>query len=352
MDPRRWSELNTPVSTVAPSAGLPTKTPRQTSGPREETEPAAGRSSREPARESAPVRRRETNPRGFRFRVNSQLVHLNVRVTGDRNEPVGGLNQADFEIFEDGHPQPIAYFQPQTAPINLLLLLDLSGSTKTKMKVIRRAAIRFVQSLSPDDRVAVAAFTSDFMIISPFTTDRKLLQKRIDDIDNEGGGTAFYDAMWYALEEMEDIQGTRKAMVVMSDGVDNVLQSGRYTTEHEFEELLKLVGTTDVTLFHIYLDTEYEQVVKERNISSRAYRVAREQIGRLAEKSGGPMFQADKVEDLEEVYALVAGELRMMYSLGYYAPPTKGHGREWRRVEVRLKDSGRKVHTRPGYYSE
>ncbi|MBN2431364.1 MAG: VWA domain-containing protein [Acidobacteria bacterium] len=342
MDPRQQTSLQTKA---APAAETHVTTP-----PPSVAEPP--RRSGDPAPDPPSQARAGPNPRGFRFAVRSRLVHLNVRVCDETGWTTVGLTRDDFEVFEEGERQVIAYFEPQSAPINLLLLLDLSGSTKTKMNVIRRAAIRFIESLSPADRVAVGAFTSEFAIISPFTADRNLLRRRLEDVENRGGGTAFYDSMWRALAELEKIEGARQAMVVMSDGVDNVLQSGRYTTEHEFEDLLERAGTTDITLFHIYLDTEYEQVVKERNISSRAYRIARKQIGQLAERSGGEMFRADNVEDLDAVYEQVAAELRMMYSLGYYAPSDRRPGRDWRRVEVRLKRNGCRALTRPGYFHE
>ena len=290
---------------------------------------------------------------GFRLRVESRLVNLNVRVTDAAGAAVSGLTREDFTVFEDDAEQPIAHFQPQTAPLNLFLLLDLSGSTKEKTDVIKQAAVRFIESLDPADRVAVAAFTSRFMRVSGFTSDRLVLRERIKRIRNTGGGTAFYDAVWYSLDELEEVEGGRQMLVIMSDGVDNVLQSpDDYTTKHDFESLAARAAGGQATLFPIYLDTEYEQVVEKRNISSNAYITSRRQLAQLADGTGGTLFRADRVEDLAGVYGKVLAELRTLYSLSYYAPPASGSVRQWRAVRVKLVKPDAIASTRPGYYSQ
>ena len=290
---------------------------------------------------------------GFRLRVESRLVNLNVRVTDGTGSAVSGLVREDFTVFENDVEQPIAHFQPQTAPLNLFLLLDLSGSTKEKMDVIKQAAVRFIESLDPADRVAVAAFTSRFMRVSEFTNDRRVLRDRIKHIRNTGGGTAFYDAAWYSLDELEEVEGGRQVLVIMSDGVDNVLQQpDNYTTVHDFESVLARASSSQATLFPIYLDTEYEQVVEKRNVSSVVYKTARRQLDQLAEGSGGTLFRADRVEDLEGVYRKVVAELRTLYSLSYYAPPGTGAGRQWRAVRVKVARPEAVASTRPGYFNQ
>ena len=285
--------------------------------------------------------------------MESRLVNLNVRVTDGTGSAVSGLVREDFTVYENDVEQPIAHFQPQTAPLNLFLLLDLSGSTKEKTDVIKQAAIRFIESLDPADRVAVAAFTSRFMRVSEFTNDRRALRERVKHIRNTGGGTAFYDAAWYSLDELEEVEGGRQVLVIMSDGVDNVLQApDNYTTKHDFESLLARASSSQATLFPIYLDTEYEQVVEKRNISSIAYKTARRQLAQLAEGSGGTLFRADRVEDLEGVYRKVVAELRTLYSLSYYAPPAAGGGRQWRAVRVKVARPEASASTRPGYYTQ
>ena len=290
---------------------------------------------------------------GYRIGVSTRLVTLNVQAADATGAAVTDLVREDFRVLDNGAEQPIVYFEPQTAPLNLLLLLDLSGSTKDKTKVIKQAAARFVDMLNPADRVAVAAFTSRYMLISPFTENRRLIRQRIDAIKNRGGGTAFYEAMWYALDEMAEARGRRNIIVVMSDGVDNVLQRpDDYTSKWSYEEMRDRVAAADVTVFPVYIDTEYEQVVKEGNVSSVVYRTARRQIAGLADSTGGRMFPVQRFEDLEAVYRTVAAELRNLYSLSYYAPAKSGAGREWHAVGVEVTRPGVQVKTRPGYFLE
>jgi len=290
-------------------------------------------------------------PPGFRLKVDTRLVSLNVKVDNEAGASLAGLCLEDFRVLDNGAEQSVVYFEPQAAPLNLLLLLDLSGSTKDKTNLIKRAAARFVEMLNPADRVAVAAFTSRYMQVSGFTENRLLLRQRIDKIKNRGGGTAFYEAMWYAQDEFADTPGRRNIIVVMSDGVDNVLQfPDQYHSKWSFEEMLGRVSGADITVFPVYLDTEYEQVVEEGNTSSITYRTARKQIASLAEGSGGTMFTVRRFEDLEGVYRLVASELRNLYTLSYYAPAKSGGGREWHEVKVEIKQAGARARTRPGYY--
>lgn len=341
-DPARAARQTDASAGGAPAAPVPRPAAADVSPAARET-PSAASSSGQAAAGSG----------GYRLSVNTRLVTLNVQAVDAAGAAVTDLVRENFRVLDNGAEQPIVYFEPQTAPLNLLLLLDLSGSTKEKTKVIKGAAARFVEMLNPADRVAVAAFTSRYMLVSGFSENRRLIRQRIDDIKNRGGGTAFYEAMWYALDEMAESKARRNIIVVMSDGVDNVLQRpDDYTSKWSYEEMRDRVAAADVTVFPVYIDTEYEQVVKEGNVSSVVYRTARRQIAGLAESTGGRMFPVQRFEDLEAVYRTVAAELRNLYSLSYYAPAKSGAGREWHAVGVEVARPGVQVKTRPGYFLE
>src|SRR4030095_9266652 len=130
------------------------------------------------------------------IKLHARLVNLNVKVSDQTGRPVPRLQPENVIVLEDNIPQEVTYFQPVAAPVNLLLLLDLSGSIGSKLHVMKKAAKRFVDSLGRDDRVAVATFTTRFQAVSNFTTDRDKLKKSIDLIENPGGDTALYDAAW------------------------------------------------------------------------------------------------------------------------------------------------------------
>lgn len=110
------------------------------------------------------------------IRLNARLVNLNIKVADAAGRPVPQLNVADFVVLEDNVPQEVTYFEPVAAPVNLLLLLDLSGSIGGKLQAIKKAAKKFVDALGRDDRVAVATFTTRFQAVSDFTTDRNTLK--------------------------------------------------------------------------------------------------------------------------------------------------------------------------------
>ena len=285
-------------------------------------------------------------------RIDTHLIHLNVRVADPSGKLLPDLKPEDFRVLENGVRQEIAHFEPVTAPVNLVLLLDLSGSTKDRMKVMKKAARKFIDYLSPDTRIAIAAFTRKFMVISNLTGDRKLLKDRLDDVRNFHSGTAFYDSMWAALDLFQEAGVKRKAVVVLTDGVDNSLSHDDYEPRHPFDDLLARVTQEDVTIYPIYFDTEYEAVVKRRGSDTHeAYVTARRQLQKVSDSSGGTLFKAERAEDLEGVYQRVASELQTLYSISYY-PSDKDYDGRWRAVSVQVTHAQAQVRTRPGYYAK
>ncbi|MGA9773837.1 MAG: VWA domain-containing protein [Blastocatellia bacterium] len=287
-------------------------------------------------------------------KLSTRLVSLNVKVTDNMGKPLPMLNKTDFQLLEESVPQDISHFEPVTTPLNIVLLLDLSGSTDGKIKIMKKAAKRFVDSLNLNDNIAVAAFTRRFMVISNFTTDRKLLKDRIDDIKNRHSGTAYYDAMWATLNLLDEVKATRKAVVVMTDGVDNSLDhpdDRDYDPKHSYQELMERIVEADATIYPIYLDTEYEIVVKRNDGNHDAYVTARKQLAELAEQTGAVMFKADRAEDLESVYQQVAAELHSLYSIAY-TPKSLSKDGQWRRISITVNRDGAKARTRRGYFAK
>jgi von Willebrand factor type A domain len=164
------------------------------------------------------------------IRIESDLVDLKVSVLGVNPTTTAPLlGQKDFQVLEDGSPQEISFFAAADAPFDLVLLLDVSGSTAKKLKMIRRSAKRFVDAARPVDRIAVVTFTDQSWVYSGFSLDRKQLKKDIDDIDDAYGGTNFWDSLNFVLRHMlAKNNGLRRgAVVVMTDGVDNALPDVR-----------------------------------------------------------------------------------------------------------------------------
>jgi VWFA-related protein len=291
---------------------------------------------------------------GEMLKLEARLVSVNVKVTDANGKTLPALRKEDFVVYEDGVSQDLFHFEQVSAPLNIVLLLDLSGSTSHKMKIIKKAAQKFVDSLKPDDNIAVAAFTRRFFVISNFTTNHKLLNDRIDDIKNRHSGTAYYDAMWAAMNLLDEAGGTRKAVVVMTDGVDNSLDhpdDSDYTPKHGFEELLARVEEADATIYPIYFDTEYETIGRQGRSGHDAYATARKQLEKLADQTGAALFKAERAEDLEGVYKQVAAELHSLYSIAY-TPRTLRKDGQWRKIGVEINFPGARVRTRRGYFAK
>ena len=287
------------------------------------------------------------------IKLEARLVNVLVKVTDAGGKTLPLLKKDDFVIFEDNVQQDISYFEPVTAPLHLVLLLDLSGSTEKKMKVLKKAAQKFVDSLKPTDTIAVAGFTRRFFVISNFTTDHKLLKDRIDDIKNRHSGTAYYDAMWSTLDLLEEARATRKAIVVLTDGVDNSLDHPNdedLASKHSFSELLERVEEADATIYPIYLDTEYETIGRGGRSGHDAYVTARKQLEALADQTGAVMFKAERAEDLEGVYQQVAAELHSLYSLAY-APKSLTRDGAWKKIGVSVNLPGARLRAKRGYYA-
>jgi VWFA-related protein len=289
------------------------------------------------------------------LRVDSDLVDLKISVVSlNPLNRVAELQQKDFLVLEDGLPQQISFFAAAAAPFDLVLLLDLSGSTADKLKLIRKSAKRFVDATRPLDRVAIVTFTDAPYLVSPLTWDRERLKSSIDDIEKPHGGTNFWDSLRYVLETLlSSPQASRRsAIVLMTDGVDNALPDvygeGSRTN---FAELLNIVRQSNAILFPIYLDTENEEVRRHRTPRS-AYPVARDQLAQLAEACGTTVYRANRLKDLDAVYEQVIRDLGTVYSIGYRPANTLRDGK-WRNVTVQLLDYHEvSARTKRGYFAK
>ena len=288
------------------------------------------------------------------IRVEADLVDLKVSVVSlNPQNPTPELQQRDFLVIEDGKPQDISFFAAADAPFDLVLLLDLSGSTRNKLKLLRKSAKRFVDETRPMDRVSVVTFTDVAQVICPLTHDRRLLKDSIDDIDSPVGGTRFWDSLRYIIAILNASKNSlrRSAVVAMTDGVDNALPDvpgpGSQTS---FEDLMRLVRVEETIVFPIYLDTEKEEL-RRHSTPRLAYAMAREQLAQLAEASGTRFYRANELKDLDDVYKQVIGDLGRIYSIGYRPSNTLRDGK-WRSVSIQIQEHRDViVRTKQGYYS-
>lgn len=285
-------------------------------------------------------------------KIDTDLVNLSVSVFNNKTRAPTALEQKDFAILDNGARQEISFFASNESPFDLVLLLDLSGSTAKKIELIRKSAERFVEATRPEDRIAVVTFTAEVQTVAKLTSDRDQLRQSIDGIEKPVGGTNFWDAMMFVLDHIaiqSRVEHRRSAVVVMTDGVDNALPGvygdGSKTT---FDELLEHVRRLDSIVVPVYLDTEKE--ANARSTPPGAYSIAREQLQQLAAESGHTMYRAAKLKDLDKVYATVVRDLGTVYSIGY-RPANRLREGAWHTVTLLLIDHpDLAVRTKPGYY--
>ena len=292
------------------------------------------------------------------IRVDTNLVNLNVSVFSNKLKSyVGTLEKSDFKVFENGREEAISYFGTTDVPFDLVLLIDLSGSTAGKRDLIRKTTQRFISAARPADRLAIVTFTDMTKIVCEFTTDRAKLMESANRIEG-GGGTHFWDALNYTLDQVvgKKTPDRRRAIVIMSDGVENSLSyggwflGGSYGSDISFADLLEAVRKNDEIIIPIYLDTESE-LHYSSTFSKRMYQNARNTLALLAQESGGFYYRARKIEDLNGVYDQVINDLGKVYSLGYKPTNEKRDG-SWRRVEIQLTNRpDLTARSRPGYYA-
>ena len=337
-------------------------------GPDVKSKPVLGRES---ATDSTPDSGISESPERARERIDpdairleARLINLNVKATDRNGRSLSTLNKEDFRIQEDGVEQQIFYFEPVSAPINVVLLLDLSGSTRDNREVMIKTAKNFIDSLGAQDRIAIAAFTRKFILASDFTADKKELKKSVEKMKKISGGTAFYDGMWTTLDLLRRVKDSRKAIVVLTDGVDeSLLDSGHERSDHSFEELLARVSEEDATIYPIYLNREEAELTSELKDPSTTERrrerierrlkpnlTAHRQIEQLAEESAGSVFVVAGENELDGIYQRVAAELRLIYSLAY-SSTNASHDGKFRKINVAVQQEGAVVRTRHGYVS-
>ena len=254
-------------------------------------------------------------------RVESDLVTVNISVV-DRASGRGmtGLAASDFHIYEDSVEQRVEHFESAEGPFDLLLLLDLSGSTARVTDTIRAAARRFVDSTRARDRVAIVAFAGETQLVSPLTADRDRLHTAIERISRPEGDTRLYDAVGYALDYMTRSQdpSRRRAVIVLSDGLDSTLPNvtGRGSTL-SYEELRSRAQEFDGILYSVWTNTEFYEAFSPQDIQPETYDLAHDRMKELSDAGGGAFYEVERLEDLAGAYERVVADLGTVYSLSY-----------------------------------
>ncbi len=290
---------------------------------------------------------RNSSPFDVRTSAGASLARVQARVTDRTGRAVTGLTAKDFTVTEGGVERAVRDVQPTTAPFNLVLLLDVSGSLEERIDFIRKAALAFLNTAGPQDRIAIVSFRDDVQLVSEFTNDRGVLTERIKDIQ-AGGATSLYDALGYSLVHvLRPLRGERTGVVVLSDGDDNrsflsfpVIVDAVYETGAIIYPLYVpsgLIPSSSAPAASATLDPTRTRFLE---LTSRA----EEEGARLAEVSGGKYYPITRLEQLQRAYDDVAAQLRTAYTITY---ETGADARPESRVRVKVSHEGASVRLSP-----
>lgn len=300
------------------------------------------------------------------IKVDSSIVRLNVGVVDAKGQPITSLRREDFSVYEDDVKQPISNFQPTVAPFSVVMILDMSGSTLGFRETIRQSAFRFIDALAPEDRVAVIEFYDKVNLRNDFTTNRKVIGNSII-AANGRGKTQLYKALEMALQKLSTEGKRRKAIIVLTDGVDtalrdkdrdalnNITEITSATLKPETNETLnKVLNQADaqgVTIYPLALPTgDPSKLADPTPIQIAMYQAARERLKILANRSGGTLNTINRLEEMGKLYAAVAADLRALYTVEYQ-PANNNKDGKWRKIKIEVNNPELIAKTREGYFA-
>ncbi len=276
-------------------------------------------------------------PNGL-IRTNVDLVLVPVSITDGLNRPVVGLDQENFQLFENKKPQQIKNFSSEDTPVSVGILVDTSGSMSYKLDRAREAVNQFCEEANPQDEFFMITFADEPRLITDFTNRSADIAHDLLTLRSKGQ-TSLIDALYLALKKMRSARYDRKALLIISDGGDN---HSRYT-EHEIKSAIR---ESDVTVYSVG--------TYERWVSTQEELLGPELLRSFAESTGGLAFSLSNVSEMPAVTRSIGTRLRHQYVLAY-EPHTAPHDGKWHKISVKLrlpkKFAFLRVSARPGYYA-
>ena len=291
--------------------------------------------------EGAKVTVRQEPIRPAPIQVDVNLVVVNVTVTDPYDRIVTGLDQGNFQVFDEKVEQQIVTFSTEDAPISVGLIFDSSGSMGDKIQKSKEAALQFFKTSNPQDEFMLINFNERPNLISGFTAKYEDIQDRLLFVKSSGK-TALLDAIYLGLSEAKKATTSRKALLVISDGGDN---HSRYTEN----DVKRAVREADLQIYAV-------GIFEPMSARTRTPEEARgpSLLADLAEVSGGRMFSVEDVNELPDIAEKISIELRNQYVIGYKPSNLVRDGR-WRRIRVKLNPPKGlpplQVYARTGYYA-
>jgi Ca-activated chloride channel family protein len=275
---------------------------------------------------------------GYVLHTDVEEVVLNVTVL-DGTHLVQDLKKENFKIFEDGVPQKILSFQHTDLPVSIALVVDNSGSMSTKRPSVNKSALDLIAASNPQDETFVVNFSDEAYIDQEFTSDVAKLRNGLSHTESRGG-TALYDAVIGSADELaSDAKHPKQVLILITDGEDNASEQNLEQTIGRVQELS---GPVIYSIGLLFGDAMSKSEVKH----------ARSALEMLSTETGGVAFFPKSMEQVDEIAAQVARDIRNQYTIGYHSTrPTSEPG--FRRVEVAVEGKGTgklSARTRTGYF--
>jgi len=265
------------------------------------------------------------------FKSGTSIVALLSTVTDGQGRLIPNLERDEFTILDNGKPQEITFFQNETQPFTVVVMLDFSASMTANLDLLKAATEQFVLRMLPDDKGQVGAFSDKIEFSGSFTSDRDDLIGALKDLQF-GNPTRLYDAIDASIDMLDDVSG-RKIVVVFTDGDDTASRRG-------MNDVLQKARLKEVMIYAIGLESEFFNGARmQRTRPDRGLR-------KLADETGGGYFELKKTDALGPTFTRVAQELHSLYALGF--TPTVFDGKE-HKLEVRVKTVGASARSRKSY---
>ena len=292
---------------------------------------------------------------GFRIGIAVDQVFLSVNARSLAGGFVRDLRQDHFQVYEDGVKQRIVNFSSEAVPVQVVLLVDISGSTRDSLPVIRRAALSFAKSLGKEDRIAVITFNDAPRLILNWTNDLTKIENALLSVWAKGH-TVLNDAVYVTCDDLLKEVAGKKAIILLTDGVD----TGSMVS---YQEVVDLGIRSEAIVYVVSKLDEYwgMAIAARMEFAARSQIVPRQLtddfilevrrfLQKLADQTGGRVLNSQAFSSLIDVYAQVAEELKNQYYVSY-VPSNRLRDGIWRNISVRVINPGTVVGTRPGYYA-
>lgn len=343
---RRLLFLVLPAVFIASGFGLLFRDSRAQE-PEEKAKTQDRRKQNKPELESkSPQQPPPAKQKGFTIGVNVDLVVIHTSVYDKNGIFIGGLKKDNFRVYEDGIAQAVSSFSQEDVPISLGLILDTSGSMRTKIELVNKAALAFIRASNPEDQVFLVGFNDQVELLEDYTSDIDTITDALDNVVVTGG-TALYDAIFLGVQKAQNGVKPKKAIVVITDGEDR-------DSYYKLDELVSKVQESDVQVYCVGFLNQVPDKGLFGRWSKSVPEKAHDALIRISEETGGKAFFPQKIAEINTIVAEIAHELRNQYSIGYVSSNTARDG-SYRRVKIALEpvslSSSNHTRYRRGYFA-